>query len=122
MATRRNVSKEEKKSDDVSSSSLPAVLPRAMQAEKMKNNPGPAIPNDVLIKLFGFTIAMLLGPIGSYYLSTNYFFPGSTVLSASIAAVMANVVLFAFVIVAMREPDDDNNSNNNNPNDSRKNK
>ncbi|KAK6541140.1 vacuolar ATPase assembly integral membrane protein vma21 [Orbilia ellipsospora] len=114
MATRRNVSKEEKKTEDASAS-LPAVLPRAMQAEKMKNNPGPAIPNDVLFKLFGFTLAMLIGPIGCYYLSTNYIFPGSTVLGASIAAVMANVVLFAFVIVAMREPDDDSP-------DSRKNK
>ncbi|EPS40953.1 hypothetical protein H072_5155 [Dactylellina haptotyla CBS 200.50] len=106
MATRRNVkSSSAEKTEDASAPAAPAVLPRAMQAEKMKQNPGPAIPSDVLVKLFGFTLAMLVGPIGCYYLATNYVFPGSTVLGAAIAAVVANVVLIAFVIVAMREDD-----------------
>ncbi|EWC45167.1 hypothetical protein DRE_06055 [Drechslerella stenobrocha 248] len=109
MATRRpGKSSSEKPTDDAS----PAVLPKAMQAEKMKMNPGPAIPNDVLIKLFGFTAAMLVGPIGCYYISTNLLFPGSKVLGASIAAVVANVVLISFVVIAMREDDDEDSKKN----------
>ncbi|KAF3092695.1 vacuolar ATPase assembly integral membrane protein vma21 [Orbilia oligospora] len=104
MATRRNVkSPSDEKSDNVSSP--PPVLPKAMQAERMKNNPGPSIPREVLLKLFGFTVAMLFGPIGCYYLTTNYISPGSTVLGASIAAVVANVVLVLFILVAMKEDD-----------------
>ncbi|KAF3217480.1 vacuolar ATPase assembly integral membrane protein vma21 [Orbilia oligospora] len=103
MATRRNVkSSSDEKSDNVSS---PPVLPKAMQAEHMKNNPGPSIPREVLLKLFGFTVAMLFGPLGCYYLTTNYIFPGSTVLGASIAAVVANIVLVLFILVAMKEDD-----------------
>ncbi|KAF3919517.1 hypothetical protein ABW20_dc0101130 [Dactylellina cionopaga] len=104
MATRRNVKPSEKTEDD-STAAPPAVLPRGMQAERMKANPPPAVPNDVLFKLFGFTFAMLIGPIGCYYLTTTFIFPGSTVLGASVAAVVANVVLIAFVVVAMREDD-----------------
>ncbi|KAF3920868.1 hypothetical protein ABW21_db0204543 [Orbilia brochopaga] len=109
MATRR-VKSTEKPADDAPAA--PPTLPRAMQAEKMKANPGPAIPAEVLVKLFGFTAAMFIGPIGCYYVSTNILFPGSTVLGASIAAVVANVVLIAFVVVAMREDDGEETKKN----------
>ncbi|KAF3938431.1 hypothetical protein ABW19_dt0202012 [Dactylella cylindrospora] len=102
MATKRNIKSEK----DVPIES-PAVLPKAMQAEKMKANPGAPIPAHVLYKLFGFTVAMLFGPLGCYYITVNYLFPGSTVLGASIAAVVANIVLVGFVFVAMKEDDED---------------
>ncbi|KAK6505441.1 vacuolar ATPase assembly integral membrane protein vma21 [Arthrobotrys musiformis] len=104
MATRRNVKSSDEK-ETQKDNAPPPVLPKAMQAERMKNNPGPSIPKEVLIKLFSFTVAMLFGPIGCYYISTNYLFPGSTVLGASIAAVVANVVLVLFILVAMKEDD-----------------
>ncbi|KAK6336478.1 vacuolar ATPase assembly integral membrane protein vma21 [Orbilia brochopaga] len=109
MATRR-VKSTEKPSDDAAPAA--PVLPKGMQAEKMRANPGPAIPAEVLVKLFGFTAAMLIAPIGCYYLSTNVLFPGSTVTGASIAAVVANVVLIAFVVVAMREDDGEESKKN----------
>ena len=74
----------------------------------------------VIYKLLGFTLAMIAGPIGTYFLTLNTIFKGclsrvphvSTSLrlcsgnstwAGATAAIMANVVLIAYVIVAMKE-------------------
>jgi len=53
--------------------------------------------------LLGFTFDMIVGPIGSYFLSLNSVFRGNSTFAGATAAIMANVVLVAYVIVAMRE-------------------
>lgn len=84
----------------------------------------------VIFKLLGFTLAMIAAPIGSYFLTLNTIFRGLSVLlkyhlsvfptvenwngptlqnignstlAGATAALIANVVLIAYVIVAMKE-------------------
>lgn len=70
----------------------------------------------------GFTLAMIAGPIGTYFLTLNAVFGGwsyifwavgeviysykvigNSTWAGATAAFMANMVLIAYVIVAMRE-------------------
>ncbi|KAK8181151.1 vacuolar ATPase assembly integral membrane protein VMA21, partial [Phyllosticta citribraziliensis] len=60
-------------------------------------------PRSVIIKLLGFTLAMIALPIGSYFLTVNTIFGGNSTLAGGLAAVMANVVLIAYVVVAFKE-------------------
>ncbi|KAJ9615430.1 vacuolar ATPase assembly integral membrane protein vma21 [Cladophialophora chaetospira] len=72
----------------------------------------PAVPAAVIYKLLGFTAAMICIPIGSYFLSVNTIFKGKSIRNASyagaFAAILANVVLVAYIIVAMREDQSEN--------------
>ncbi|KAK4700065.1 vacuolar ATPase assembly integral membrane protein VMA21, partial [Phenoliferia sp. Uapishka_3] len=62
----------------------------------------------VLIKLGLFTIAMVVLPIGSYYVSRDYYFGvKNTTPPGIIAALMANILLFGFVWYAMKEDRED---------------
>ncbi|KAK8203625.1 VMA21-like domain-containing protein [Phyllosticta capitalensis] len=63
----------------------------------------PAVPASVIMKLLGFTLAMIVLPIGSYFLTVNTIFRGNSTLAGGLAAVMANVVLIGYVIVAFKE-------------------
>ncbi|KAF2146935.1 uncharacterized protein K452DRAFT_242161 [Aplosporella prunicola CBS 121167] len=63
----------------------------------------PAVPSSVIIKLLGFTLAMVTLPIGTYFLTVNSVFKGNSTFAGGLAAVVANVVLIAYVIVAMKE-------------------
>jgi hypothetical protein len=69
MATRRIVATEKtilEKDDHVGSS--PAASERSSIA--------PAVPTEVIVKLLAFTFAMIVGPIGSYFLTVNTIFNG----------------------------------------------
>ncbi|KAF6230186.1 hypothetical protein HO133_004525 [Letharia lupina] len=68
-----------------------------------KSNITPAVPTAVIYKLLGFTLAMIAGPIGTYFLTLNTIFRGKSTWAGATAAFMANMVLIAYVIVAMRE-------------------
>ncbi|KAL8831140.1 MAG: hypothetical protein Q9191_001034 [Dirinaria sp. TL-2023a] len=85
-----------------------------------KSNITPAVPAAVIYKLLGFTLAMVAGPIGTYFLTLNTLFRGgllcpskcgssakldigNSTWAGATAAVMANVVLIAYVVVAMNE-------------------
>ncbi|KAA8577239.1 hypothetical protein MFRU_021g00650 [Monilinia fructicola] len=68
-----------------------------------KSNIAPAVPAHVIFKLLGFTLAMIVIPIGSYFLTLNSIFQGNSTFAGATAAIMANVVLVGYVIVAMKE-------------------
>ncbi|KAI6088813.1 hypothetical protein F4821DRAFT_82645 [Hypoxylon rubiginosum] len=102
MATRRIISTEktilDKDDDDISS---------PVAGQQQSSNTAPAVPMDVILKLLAFTFAMVVVPIGSYFLSVNTFFKGNSTYAGGLAAVMANVVLVGYVIVAMNEDQSD---------------
>ncbi|KAI9802427.1 MAG: vacuolar ATPase assembly integral membrane protein vma21 [Sarcosagium campestre] len=50
---------------------------------------------------------MVAGPIGTYYLTLSTIFKGNSTFSGAAAAVMANVVLIAYVVAAMKEDQSD---------------
>ncbi|KAI4283038.1 MAG: hypothetical protein L6R38_002481 [Xanthoria sp. 2 TBL-2021] len=72
-----------------------------------KSSITPAVPAAVIIKLLGFTAAMVGGPIGVYFLTLNTIFRGNSTWAGATAAFMANLVLIAYVIVAMKEDQSD---------------
>ncbi|KJK83636.1 hypothetical protein H634G_00869 [Metarhizium anisopliae BRIP 53293] len=91
MATRRIISTEK------------TILEKDDQPEK--SNISPAVPKDVIFKLLGFTFAMIVVPISSYFLTVHTIFKGNSSLAGGLAALLANVVLISYVIVAMKEDD-----------------
>ncbi|KAL8643703.1 MAG: hypothetical protein Q9226_008175 [Calogaya cf. arnoldii] len=72
-----------------------------------KSSIAPAVPAPVIIKLLGFTAAMVGGPIGVYFLTVNTIFRGNSTWAGATAAFTANLVLVAYVIVAMKEDQSD---------------
>ncbi|EED12335.1 conserved hypothetical protein [Talaromyces stipitatus ATCC 10500] len=81
-------------------------------AQGSTNIPGasdtsPAVPAETIYKLLAFTFAMICGPLGAYFLSIKTFFSGNSTLAGALAALTANVVLVAYVIVAWQEDKED---------------
>lgn len=70
MATQRIISSEKTFLDQDDPSS-----PKASGLEK--SNIAPAVPTHVIVKLLGFTLAMIVGPIGSYFATVNTVFKGT---------------------------------------------
>jgi hypothetical protein len=68
-----------------------------------KSDIAPAVPAHVIYKLLGFTLAMVVGPIGSYFVTLNTLFGGNSTYAGAFAAIMANVVLIGYVLVAFNE-------------------
>jgi len=96
MATRRIIAQEKtllEKDDSIGAS----------PAASEKSNISPAVPASVIVKLLAFTFAMAVVPIGSYFVTVNTVFQGNSTLAGTLAAVMANVVLISYIVVAMRE-------------------
>ncbi|KAI1846851.1 hypothetical protein JX265_004821 [Neoarthrinium moseri] len=96
MATRRIVSTEKsllEKDDSIGAS----------PAAHEKSSIAPAVPTDVIMKLLAFTLAMIVVPIGSYFATVHTLFKGNSTYAGALAAIMANVVLIGYVIVAYTE-------------------
>ncbi|KAI0535832.1 hypothetical protein GGR58DRAFT_423303 [Xylaria digitata] len=72
-----------------------------------QSSTAPAVPMDVIIKLLAFTFAMVVIPIGSYFLTVNTIFSGNSTYAGALAAILANVVLVGYVVVAMNEDQSD---------------
>ncbi|KAI5798848.1 vacuolar ATPase assembly integral membrane protein VMA21 [Geopyxis carbonaria] len=98
MATRRTV-KIEKDSIDEGRNSQAATSTTSSAA--------PVVPGSVIAKLLLFTLAMIAGPLATYYVSVSFLFKDNSTVAAALAAVAANAVLISYVIVAMREDDPD---------------
>ncbi|KAL7820403.1 hypothetical protein V8C44DRAFT_316483 [Trichoderma aethiopicum] len=94
MATRRIVASEK------------TIFEKDDTAQEMSNI-SPAVPKDVIYKLLGFSAAMIVVPIGSYFLTVHTIFNGNSSLAGGMAAVLANVVLISYIIVAMKEDQTD---------------
>ncbi|KAI0843053.1 hypothetical protein F5Y06DRAFT_292039 [Hypoxylon sp. FL0890] len=98
MATRRIISTEktilDKDDDDVSAGA---------GGQQQSSSIAPAVPMDVILKLLAFTFGMVVIPIGSYFLTVNTVFRGNSTYAGALAAIMANVVLVGYVVVAMNE-------------------
>ncbi|KAI1756591.1 hypothetical protein F4782DRAFT_272961 [Xylaria castorea] len=83
--------------------------------EDLRSSPGtgepsstaPAVPMDVIMKLLAFTLAMIVIPIGSYFVTINTIFGGNSTYAGALAAILANVVLVGYIIVAMNEDQSD---------------
>ncbi|THX06723.1 hypothetical protein D6D13_06382 [Aureobasidium pullulans] len=79
----------------------------------------PAVPKHVIVKLLLFSFAMIVLPISSYFLTVDMLFSGkysfihphptitnsagNSTFAGATAAIIANVVLIGYVVVAMRE-------------------
>ncbi|GAB0136519.1 hypothetical protein EsDP_00004819 [Epichloe bromicola] len=90
MATRRIIGSEK------------TILEKDDQPEE-RSDIAPAVPKHVIFKLLGFTFAMVVVPIGSYFLTVHTIFKGNSSLAGGLAALLANMVLISYVIVAMKE-------------------
>ncbi|KAF2681828.1 vacuolar ATPase assembly integral membrane protein VMA21 [Lentithecium fluviatile CBS 122367] len=67
------------------------------------SNIAPAVPSSVIWTLLSFTFAMFTLPIGTYYFTVKFVFAGNTTFAGGLAALMANVVLIAYVVMAMKD-------------------
>ncbi|KAI1498374.1 VMA21-like domain-containing protein [Biscogniauxia marginata] len=103
MTSRRIISSEktilDKDDDDITNDSG--------SSQQQQSSTAPAVPMDVILKLLAFTLAMVVIPIGSYFLSVNTIFKGNSTWAGALAAIMANVVLVGYVVVAMNEDQTD---------------
>ncbi|KAI0394786.1 hypothetical protein F5Y17DRAFT_426146 [Xylariaceae sp. FL0594] len=105
MATRRIISTE-KTFLDQDDNDL-HTTPGAAGSSSQKSNTAPAVPMDVIMKLLAFTLAMFVIPIGSYFMTVNTIFNGNSTYAGGLAAILANVVLVGYVVVAMNEDQSD---------------
>ncbi|KAL2271133.1 hypothetical protein VTJ83DRAFT_504 [Remersonia thermophila] len=96
MATRRIVSQEKtllEKDDTVGAS----------PAADQKSDIAPAVPASVIIKLLATTLAMISLPIASYFFTVDRVFHGNSTYAASLAAIVANMVVIGYIFLAMAE-------------------
>ncbi|RYP45100.1 hypothetical protein DL769_011481 [Monosporascus sp. CRB-8-3] len=115
MATRRIISTEKTildRDDELDSPS--AAASGHPQSHSSSSSTAPAVPTgpssnrrDVILKLLAFTFAMVVVPIGSYFVTVNTVFGGNSTYAGGLAAIMANVVLVGYIIVAMNEDQSD---------------
>ncbi|KAG9246674.1 VMA21-like domain-containing protein [Calycina marina] len=89
MATRRNIMTEKSTAQN--------------ESPTTKSDIAPAVPAHVIYKLLGFTFAMAVIPISSYFATLNTVFGGNSTWAGATAAVLANAVLIGYVIVAFKE-------------------
>ncbi|KAK9452492.1 vacuolar ATPase assembly integral membrane protein vma21 [Dipodascopsis uninucleata] len=63
----------------------------------------PIVSPEVVKALAMFTAAMVIIPLGSFYLTLHLFFNENRQWAGLVAAIMANVVVISYVIFAFRE-------------------
>ncbi|CAE6428024.1 unnamed protein product [Rhizoctonia solani] len=89
------------------------VAAEAIPAKVLDN----AADSAVLFKLSGFSIALAVVPLSSYFLSMKYLWSGNSTYAALTAIVSANIVLIAYILLSIS---DDRASRPNVPKESKK--
>ncbi|KUL88324.1 hypothetical protein ZTR_04924 [Talaromyces verruculosus] len=84
-----------------------SVLSQGRTTPSGPSDISPAVPVETIYKLLAFTFAMICGPLAAYFLSVKTFFAGNSTLAGALAALIANVVLVAYVVVAWQEDKED---------------
>ncbi|KAJ3181293.1 vacuolar ATPase assembly integral membrane protein vma21 [Irineochytrium annulatum] len=96
---------------DVDSTSAVAsekkVKAKKVSVEQKAKTPGVRVDRSVVLKLAFFSILMFTLPIGTYLYTQQYVFDGNSTYSAIVAAVVANIVLIAYIVVAFLEDNGD---------------
>ncbi|GKZ17132.1 vacuolar ATPase assembly integral membrane protein vma21 [Aspergillus brasiliensis] len=92
MASRRSAEKSPSPKDVIASSG---------SQKPSDSDVTPAVPTNVIFKLLGFSLAMVIIPIGMYFVTVD--FGASATVGGIVAAIMANVVLFAYIYVAWKD-------------------
>lgn len=90
----------------------PSSDPSTLQEKTLQQNLGPSdtsplVTASVIQTLLGFTAAMVILPIGSYFVTVNTIFRGNSTFAGGLAALVANVVLIGYVIVAWKDDQED---------------
>ncbi|CAE6500737.1 unnamed protein product [Rhizoctonia solani] len=75
------------------------VAAEAIPAKVLEN----AADSAVLFKLTGFSIALAVVPLSSYFLSMKYLWGGNSTYAALTAIVSANVVLIAYILLSISD-------------------
>ncbi|KAL1968283.1 hypothetical protein VTN77DRAFT_2118 [Rasamsonia byssochlamydoides] len=101
MATRRIPPPSSSSTEKETSSSLAATS--AAKSAAKDSDVTPAVSMGVILKLLAFTVAMIAAPIGVYFLTVDAVFQGNSTFAGAGAALTANIVLIAYIVVAWRE-------------------
>ncbi|KAK5941259.1 vacuolar ATPase assembly integral membrane protein vma21 [Knufia obscura] len=80
---------------------------KTLQSNTGSSDTTPVVEASVIKTLLAFTAAMVVVPIGSYFVTVNTIFRGNSTFAGGFAAFMANVVLVGYVIVAWKEDQED---------------
>ncbi|CAE7113169.1 unnamed protein product [Rhizoctonia solani] len=62
-----------------------------------------AADSAVLFKLSGFSIALAVVPLSSYFLSMRYLWGGNSTYAALTAIISANIVLMAYIVLSISD-------------------
>ncbi|KAJ9656921.1 vacuolar ATPase assembly integral membrane protein vma21 [Neophaeococcomyces mojaviensis] len=73
----------------------------------------PLVASNVIRTLLLFTAAMVICPIGSYFVTVNTIFRGNSTFAGGFAALVANVVLIGYVVVAWKDDVEDGSTKSN---------
>jgi len=87
--------------------SLASSDEKTLQANAGPSDTTPLVEASVIKTLLAFTAAMVVIPIGSYFVTVNTIFRGNSTFAGGFAALMANVVLVGYIIVAWNEDQQD---------------
>ncbi|KAI8098685.1 vacuolar ATPase assembly integral membrane protein VMA21 [Halteromyces radiatus] len=71
--------------------------------DKRESSTRPSISASVIFKLLGFSALLFVGPIATYYYTVDTLFSGNSNYAAGAAALVANLVVIAYILVAMVE-------------------
>ncbi|KAL1925646.1 uncharacterized protein VTP21DRAFT_529 [Calcarisporiella thermophila] len=65
------------------------------------------VPKNVILKLISFTLAIIFGPLLTYYYTLQSVFSGNSTYAAISAIIVANILLVLYIIVAVWEDKED---------------
>lgn len=85
----------------------PILNEKTLQPNIGSSDTTPVVSASVIKTLLAFTAGMVIIPIGSYFVTVNTVFRGNSTYAGGFAALMANVVLIGYVVVAWMEDTED---------------